>query len=163
MRTKDQYREKTAAVPEKRMNHLKIRNWNKNLPMMWIQRDSSGFTKVTADEDTPLGAVYWRHRDGFVTRVRPVKVVLEPVQSETYRGLQGWVHQRHLLGRVIGLVDEGAVREGRRAKTSFWRWGFTASQPLLQSQCEVGGVLTTWWALFCDNEHVYNTLLNTEP
>lgn len=79
--------------------------------MVGIQCYSSGFTKVSIDEDTSLGAVHWGHSDRFVTRVSPVQVVLEPVQSQAHRGLQGWIHQWHLLGGVIGFMDEGTVRE----------------------------------------------------
>lgn len=47
--------------------------------MVGIQSYGSGFTKVSVDQDTSLGAVDWSHRDGFVSRVSPVEVVLEPV------------------------------------------------------------------------------------
>ncbi|TNN81510.1 hypothetical protein EYF80_008282 [Liparis tanakae] len=40
------------------------------------------------------------------------QVVLEPVQSQTHGGLQKRIQQRHLLGGVTGLVDEGTEDEG---------------------------------------------------
>lgn len=80
-----------------------------SLPMVGIQRYGSGFTQVGVDEDSSLGGVYRGHRDGFVSGVSPVQVVLEPVQSQTHGGLQEWIHQRHLLWGITGLVDEGAA------------------------------------------------------
>lgn len=83
-----------------------------SLPVVRIQRYAPGFTQVGIDEDTSLGGVHRGHRDGFVSRVGPVQVVLEPVQSQTHRGVQERIHQRHLLGGVTGLMDEGTAGEG---------------------------------------------------
>lgn len=88
-------------------------------PVVWIQRYSSRFTEVGVDQDAPLGAVHWSHRDGFVSRICPVEVVLEPVQSQAHGGLQRWIHQRHLLGGVAGVVDESTA--GKNEDIERWR------------------------------------------
>lgn len=81
--------------------------------MVRIQCDTPRFAQIGADEDASLGGVHRGHRDGFVSGVGPVQVVLEPVQSQTYRGVQERIHQWHLLGGVTGLMDEG-TGGGRR-------------------------------------------------
>jgi len=85
---------------------------------MGIQRYGPGFTQVSVDEDASLGGVHWGHGDGFVSGVGPVQVVLEPVQSQTHGGLQKRIQQRHLLGGVTGLMDEGTEDEGYFKKMS---------------------------------------------
>lgn len=82
--------------------------------MVGVQCYGPGLTEVGVDEDTPLGAVHRGHGDGFISRVGPVEVVLQPVQSQSHRGLQRRIHQRHLLGGVTGLVDEGTAGERGR-------------------------------------------------
>ncbi len=127
-----------------------------SLPVVGIQRYGSGFTEVGVDEDAPLGGVHRGHRDGFVSGVGPVQVVLEPVQSQTHRRLQGWVHQRHLHGGVTGLMDEGTAREGGRVIKGEREvgvfWGEQNMQVIIYSKPAViaksmcrGGMLTAWW------------------
>lgn len=79
--------------------------------MVRVQRDASGLAQVGVDQHASLGGVHGGHRDGLVSGVGPVQVVLEPVQSQTHRGVQQRVHQGHLLGGVTGLVDEGTAGE----------------------------------------------------
>lgn len=78
-------------------------------PVVGIQRYAAGFAQIGADEDPPLGGVRRRHGDGLVPGVGPVEVVLEPVQGQTHRGVKVRIQQRHLLGGVAGLVDEGTA------------------------------------------------------
>lgn len=78
-------------------------------PVVGVQCDAAGLAQVGAEEDPPLGGVHRGHGDGLVPRVAPVQVVLQPVQRQAHRGVQPRVHQRHLLGGVAGLVDEGAA------------------------------------------------------
>lgn len=78
-------------------------------PMVGVQCDAAGLAQVGADEDPPLGGVHRGHGDGLVPRVAPVQVVLQPVQRQAHGGVEPRVHQRHLLGRVAGFVDEGAA------------------------------------------------------
>lgn len=80
--------------------------------MVGIQRDAAGLAQVSADEDPPLSRIHRGHRDGLVTGVAPVQVVLQPVQRQPHGGVEPRVHQRHLLGGVAGFVDESAA--GRR-------------------------------------------------
>lgn len=42
--------------------------------------------------------------------------MLEPVQSQAHRGLQEGIHQRHLLGGVADLVNEGTAEEEKGSK-----------------------------------------------
>lgn len=81
-------------------------------PVVGIQRYAAGFAQIGADEDPPLGGVRRRHGDGLVPGVGPVEVVLEPVQGQTHRGVKVRIQQRHLLGGVAGLVDEGTAGGG---------------------------------------------------
>lgn len=85
--------------------------------MVGVQRDAAGLAQVVAEEDPPLGGVHRGHGDGLVPGVAPVQVVLQPVQRQTHGGVEPRVHQRHLLGGVAGLMDEGAAgcrEEGHR-------------------------------------------------
>lgn len=84
-----------------------------HLPVVGVQRYAPGLAQVGADEDPPLGGVHRGHRDGLVPGVGPVQVVLQPVQSQAHGGVEPRIHQRHLLGGVAGLVDEGTAG-GRR-------------------------------------------------
>lgn len=112
--------------------------------MVGIQRNGPGFAQVGVDEDASLGGVHRGHGDGLVPGVGPVQVVLEPVQGQTHGGLQERVQQRHLLGGVAGLVDEGTAggggREGEREEgRRICKSQSTACQPLLQNRCVVEG------------------------
>lgn len=88
---------------------LSVCHISSHSPVVGVQRYAPGLAQVGADEDPPLGGVHRGHRDGLVPGVGPVQVVLQPVQSQAHGGVELRIHQRHLLGGVAGLVDEGTA------------------------------------------------------
>lgn len=137
-------------LPRQKKKHTST-HISSSLPVVRIQRYASGFTQVGVDEDTSLGGVHWGHRDGLVPGVGPVQVVLEPVQSQTHRGVQEWIHQRHLLGGVTGLVDEGTAGEGGDRKIEGVFSGEDNMEVIIYSKPAViaksmccGGMLISW-------------------
>lgn len=48
-------------------------------PLLWSHGDGPWFSQIGVDQDAPPAAVRRSHRDGAVTRVGPVEVVLDPV------------------------------------------------------------------------------------
>lgn len=76
-------------------------------PLLRSHGDGPRLTQVSVDQDTPPAAVRRSHRDGAVTRVGPVEVVLDPVESQTLWGEQLRVDQSHVMCQVTRLVDVG--------------------------------------------------------
>lgn len=65
-------------------------------PLVWIHCDGPWLTQVGAYEHFPLSAVSCGDGDAFVARVRPVDVLMDPVDSQALRGVKR-VDERHLL------------------------------------------------------------------
>lgn len=85
-------------------------------PLMWIHRDGPRLTQLSGDQNFPLPAISRGNRDALVARVSPVDVLVDPVNSQAFGGVQR-VDERHLLRRIAGLVDVSA--SGGGAKDSF--------------------------------------------
>lgn len=77
-------------------------------PLVWIHCDGPWLAQVSAYEHFPLSAVSCGDGDAFVARVRPVDVLMDPVDSQALRGVK-WVDERHLLRWVTGLIDVSTV------------------------------------------------------
>lgn len=81
---------------------------------MRIHRDGPRLTQLGGDQNFPLPAVSRGYRDALVARVRPVDVLVDPVDSQAFGGVQR-VDESHLLRRIAGLVDVSAGGKRRKA------------------------------------------------
>lgn len=69
---------------------------HRSSPLVWIHGDGPRLTQLTGDQNFPLPAVSRGNRDALVARVSPVDVLVDPVNSQAFGGVQR-VDERHLL------------------------------------------------------------------
>lgn len=118
-RTKKVKGEKKAAhgfsetVDDIKFHHLSAQIRPCCSPLVWIHCDGPRLTQLSGDQNFPLPAISRGNRDALVARVSPVDVLVDPVDSQSFRGVQR-VNERHLLRRIAGLVDVSAG--GKRRK-----------------------------------------------
>ena len=85
-------------------------------PLVRIHRYGPRLAQLGGYQHFPLPAVSRGNRDALVARVRPVDVLVDPVDREALGGVER-VDERHLLRRVTGLVD---VSTGGRERRGVW-------------------------------------------
>lgn len=82
-------------------------------PLVWIHCDGPRLTQLRGDQNFPLPAISRGNGDALVARVSPVDVLVDPVDSQSFGGVQR-VDERHLLWRIAGLVDVSAGWKRRK-------------------------------------------------
>lgn len=80
-------------------------------PLLGVHGDGPWLTQLRVDQHPPLLAVPRGYGDGLVPRVSPVEVLVDPVNGQPFRGVQGGVNQGYLLGGVTGLVDVSTIQK----------------------------------------------------
>lgn len=84
-------------------------------PSLRIHSDGPRLAQLGADQHVSPASIRGGHRDGSVARVGPVEVMVDPVQSQTLRGMQIRIDQGNVARRVACFVDVRTVeRENTR-------------------------------------------------
>lgn len=117
-------------------------------PSLWIHSDGPWFAQISVDQHTSPSAIRWSHRDGSVTRIGPVEVVLDPVQCQPLRGMKIWVDQSNVSRRVARLVDISTAKTCRQLEVLLLdTWVDKSNQ--MNSVVTVLYIMTEWRKILC--------------
>lgn len=83
-------------------------------PLVWINCNGPRLAQLTGYQHFFLSAISCGNGDALISRVGPVDVLVDPVDSQALRGVKR-VNKSYLLRRVTGLVDVCTDGRERRA------------------------------------------------
>lgn len=89
-----------------------------HLPRQWIHSNGGWFFEASVEQNFLFGSVEGGHRNSFGAEVRPVQVFIDPVHSNTHRGLD-IVDYPFMAASVLSFVQLSALGTKKNFKCRF--------------------------------------------